>query len=97
MRCFENLGDGVSRALTPSADDDGDTISNVAEKNLSALGFDPLATAGLLRDYGLLAGADKAARLRLRESGRIRTGLYDAREAAPLSSRSPIALAAMRC
>ena len=52
----------TGRALAPSADDDGDGVSNEAEMNLAALGFDPLvangATVSLLRDNGLSAGTD---------------------------------------
>ncbi len=52
----------AGRALAPSGDDDGETVSNEAELNLAALGFDPLvpdaATVTLLRDNGLSAGSD---------------------------------------
>lgn len=50
----------TGRALAPSADDDGNTISNEAEMNLYGLGFDPLVpnttTVALLRDNGLSSG-----------------------------------------
>jgi hypothetical protein len=52
----------TGHALAPNGDDDGDGLSNLAEMNLSSLGFDPLVDntplISLLRSNGLYRAVD---------------------------------------
>ena len=66
----------TGRAFAPAADDDGDHVTNEAEVNLAALGFDPLADSSAL---GSLVGNNASG-----------LGLYSATDIQTIALTTPV-------